>query len=141
MGVRYYFFMEKDFEGWNDKKVNIDGSPNPVFFYEREIWWTCIGHNVGHEEDGKGEEYSRPVLVFRKFNRNFFYGIPLSTTGKRGQYYFPFVNSESIESVALLSHMRDYSIKRLLNKHATISKEDYAALQGEMLKIITRKAL
>ena len=130
----------KDFDGWNIKKADLDSRTNSIYFHEREIWWTSIGHNVGSEEDGKSDQYSRPVLIFRKFNANFFYGIPLSTTEKRGQYYFPFTNSMGTTSVALLSHMRDYSAKRLLTKYAVMNTGDYKKLQEAMQAIITREA-
>jgi mRNA interferase MazF len=128
----------KDFSDWLVKKTAINDTSNRLFFHEREIWWTSIGYNVGDEEDGKGAEYSRPVLIFRKFNQSFFYGIPLSTTTRRGQYYLPFISNNGDTSVALLSHMRDYSAKRLLNKQGVMNKKDYIRLQAEMEKIIMR---
>ena len=32
-------------------------------FKEREVWWCKIGLNVGVEQDGKGNNYTRPILI------------------------------------------------------------------------------
>ena len=58
----------KDYGGWHVAKLAINYLVSVRYFYEREVWWTAIGHNVGNEEDGKGAKYARPVLVLRKFN-------------------------------------------------------------------------
>jgi hypothetical protein len=29
-----------------------------------------MGQNIGYETQGKGEEFLRPVLIFRKFSKN-----------------------------------------------------------------------
>jgi len=72
----------KDYAGWHAKKSLINGNNSKPLFYEREVWWVAIGHNVGNEEDGKGRDFARPVLIIRKFNKSLFYGLPLSTAIK-----------------------------------------------------------
>ncbi len=59
----------KDFAGWTERKLQLQRELKTKFFSEREIWWAAIGHNLGDEEDGKGLDYTRPVLVLRKFNQ------------------------------------------------------------------------
>ncbi len=71
---------KKDHDGWDKFYKKLEGFGDGPFFKEREIWWVSIGINIGHEEDGKGEQYSRPVLILKKFNKYTFSGIPLSTT-------------------------------------------------------------
>jgi len=34
--------MEKDFDGWNEKKKNLHSSPSKPFYHEREIWWCSL---------------------------------------------------------------------------------------------------
>jgi hypothetical protein len=60
--------MKKDFWKWHSKKEEIDEKDTRIFFHEREIWFAHLGANVGFEQDGKGENFGRPVLIFRKFN-------------------------------------------------------------------------
>ena len=60
--------IQKDFDKWNEKKKQIDAKGCGPFFHEREIWWSSLGFNVGFEQDGKGEKFGRPVLVFKQEN-------------------------------------------------------------------------
>ena len=57
--------MKKDFRRWHDKKEIINRIPKLPFFHEREIWFCHLGVNVGFEEDGRGEDFLRPVVVVR----------------------------------------------------------------------------
>lgn len=79
--------MEKDFNNWNLLKKILDDKKSYPNIRQREIWWTSIGINIGHEENGKGGSYSRPVLVVRKFNKHIFLGVPLTTKIKDNPYY------------------------------------------------------
>lgn len=50
---------DKDFDGWNIKKKEINSKfHKPPMFKERDIWWISVGINVGFEEDGKHENLS-----------------------------------------------------------------------------------
>ena len=75
--------VAKDFQSWSYAKYRINARKgHPPAYKERDVWWMSIGHNVGDEEDGKGESFSRPVFVVRGFSRQVFWGVPLSTTNK-----------------------------------------------------------
>jgi len=71
--------MNKDYGQWHylKSKIEID-TPSPQF-RELEIWWCSLGKNVGTEEDGKNNLFERPVLIFRKFNKEIFWGLPLTS--------------------------------------------------------------
>jgi mRNA interferase MazF len=72
--------MKKDYSEWHEKKTDIElSSETRVFFHEREVWWCSLGANVGFEQDGKGIKFARPVIVFKKFNKEVFWALPLST--------------------------------------------------------------
>ena len=89
--------MLKRFAQWlglKEKTHNKSGFPH---INEGEIWWCLLGTNIGDEEDGKGELFSRPVLVIKKFNKHLFWGIPLSTQIKENEFYYKF-NFKSINS-------------------------------------------
>jgi mRNA interferase MazF len=70
--------MAKDFNEWNRRKIIIHEDIARLFFDEREVWFCAFGVNVGFEQDGAGNLFSRPVLIFKKFNREIFWGIPLT---------------------------------------------------------------
>ncbi|MDR1272871.1 MAG: type II toxin-antitoxin system PemK/MazF family toxin [Clostridiales Family XIII bacterium] len=106
-------------------------------FKERDIWWVHIGENVGFEEDGKGSDFLRPVLVMKKFNKRLFWGIPLSTTTKRGKYYYEFTASgKNKVSVALLSQFKLFDALRLVSKYAMIKKNDYEEIRDTLKDLL-----
>jgi mRNA interferase MazF len=128
---------KKDFPAWLSKKTHLNASTQIPYFKEREVWWASIGHNIGDEEDGKNDDFSRPVLIIRKFNNRFFYGVPLSSKIKSGPYYHV-LRVKGRTNVALLSHLRDYDARRLINKLDTVTRADYCLIQEKLAAIITR---
>jgi len=120
---------KKDHDGWDRFSRNLENFLAAPFFKEREIWWVSVGINVGHEEDGKGEEFSRPVLILRKLGRYTFIGIPLSTSKKIGRFYFHFNFTGITESTALLGHVRSFDSRRLIRKYGFVSKEVFESIR------------
>jgi len=66
--VYYCKKMKKDFQKWHTKKEQVDAVGGRLFFHEREIWWCLLGVNIGSEQDGRGVNFTRSVLIFKKFN-------------------------------------------------------------------------
>jgi mRNA interferase MazF len=126
---------EKDFDVWNREKKSIHKTPDALYFREREIWWVSIGVNVGFEEDGKNEYFTRPVLVFKKFSKNVFLGIPLSTTKKEGKYYFKFRFLVG-ESTAPLSQIRLFDTRRLKDKMGKLEDETFQKIRKEVKNLL-----
>lgn len=104
--------MEKDFGKWSIKKQGLNERVKLPIIKGGEIFWCSIGINIGDEENGKGELFARPVLVFRKFSSNLFWGIPLTSQNKYNEYYIQIKFKETINS-AMISHLRLYDVKRL----------------------------
>ena len=71
--------MTKRFDEWNDTKKTVHKKTEVAHFREREIYVSTLGSNVGFEQDGKGDDFVRPVLVVRKFSKYSFIGIPLTS--------------------------------------------------------------
>ena len=120
--------MDSQYNNWNEIKIAIEYENIIVGFKERDIFYMSMGKNIGFEQDGKGENFVRPVVIIKGFNKNMFFGIPLSTKMKEGKFYYKFQfqkKDELVENIALLSQMRLFSTKRLLNKIGVISKEDF----------------
>ncbi len=121
--------MYKDFDKWNEHKKEIhDKSDEGLYFYEREIWWCSLGVNIGYEQDGKNEFFARPVLVLKKFSKDVFIGVPLSTSNKEGRYYFKF-NFQNQTSNALLSQIRLFDAKRLKDKLGQLPEEVFKEIR------------
>jgi len=120
--------MRKNFQSWHNKKTTINEAKKRPFFHEKEIWWCSLGVNVGFEQDGGGEDFLRPVIVFRKFNNEIFWGIPLTHTQKKTKYYFQFIFGDKISSTAILSQIRLIDASRLSHKLGNLSDGDLGEL-------------
>jgi len=131
--------MEKDFWTWHSKKEKVDKKETRVFFHEREIWFCHLGTNVGFEQDGKGENFGRPVIVFRKFNKEVFWGIPLTTREKGGKFYFPITMGDDEPRKAILSQLRLLDAKRLYQKISTIDFKTCKNLEEAIVKLAQGK--
>ncbi|MEA3289034.1 MAG: type II toxin-antitoxin system PemK/MazF family toxin [Campylobacterota bacterium] len=95
-----------------------------------------FGENIGFEQCGKGDNFVRPVLIYKKFNNHVFLGIPLSTTKNRGKYYFEFNFKQNKKSVAILSQIKLIDSKRLDRKIGKINQNDFKTLQKQLLGIL-----
>jgi len=126
----------KDFDSWNNIKKEIDAkSPQlDFFFYEREIWWCSIGVNIGVEADGKNIDFERPILILKKFNGLMFWGLPLVSGRREGQFYYPI--NWPVETSIVLSQLRIMSSKRLLRKVETISEIDFDMIKSKLRTFI-----
>jgi mRNA interferase MazF len=120
--------MEKDFFGWTRVKQNLNAREQGPFFNEREVWWCSVGVNIGHEQDGKDKLYTRPVLVFRKFNQHVFWAIPLTTKEKKDERFYVEVPLPEGTSYLILSQLRLMSSKRLTYKMKKLSKRDFTTV-------------
>lgn len=127
--------MMKKFDAWNEQKKLIDTIQNISSFHEREIWFIQIGENVGFEQNGKGKDFLRPVLVYKKFSKNVFIGIPLTSIVKDTKFYHTFDFKER-KSTAILSQVRLFDSKRLAYSIGRISKGDYRILKQKLIALL-----
>ena len=112
----------KDFDGWNSVKKRLHDTRKVPVFKSGEIWWCSVGVNIGFEEDGKNEQYERPVLVLRKYNRELFFGLPLTTVVKKNKFHFVLTNERTKGSI-ILSQGRIFSTRRMSRKIYTLDSE------------------
>ena len=88
------------FDVWNELKKRIeaeDHSPDK-FPKEREVWMSSVGKNIGFEQNGSGENFSRPVLIVKKFNNHMFWAVSLSTKQKTFDFYFNYTDPNGVSS-------------------------------------------
>lgn len=126
----------KQFDEWNEVKKNIHAKKQLALFKERDIFWANIGENVGYEQCGKGDDFTRPVLVLKKFTTTMFFGIPLSTQPKNGSFFFSFEFIAGQSSTALLVQAKMFDVKRLDRKIGTMKKEDFEQLKNQMRSLL-----
>ena len=137
--------MEKDFDGWNNKKKELEAkNKKGPRFREREIWWCSIGHNLGHEACGKNEFFERPILIIHKYSSTLFIGIPLTSAVKNDRFHFC-LNSvkyhikktdKIIKPYVMLSHIKSLSSVRLIRSIDIVSRSELKKVQKELYKWI-----
>ena len=108
----------KGFDSWNElkKKIDIEVSKPDRFPKEGEVWMSNLGKNIGFEQNGGGDNFSRPILIVKKFNNKMFWCVPLSTKQKSFDFYFNYTDPQAQRVSAILAQMKLLSIKRLRRK-------------------------
>lgn len=120
------------FEDWNRLKKKLNDENHTPLFKEREIWWCSIGANIGHEQDGKNTEFSRPVLVVRKFNKRLFWGVPLTTKIKNNKHYHQF-DFKNKTQCAMLTQMRLWDANRMTNQMGRMGNQEYQKIKCKLI--------
>jgi len=130
--------MQKDFKKWNlvKEKVNNKNISN-LYFKEQEVWYCYFGCNVGFEQDGKGCNFLRPVLIFKKFNKNLFFGIPLTSKNKENNKFYFKINIDGTFQSLILSQMKVVDSKRLIDRKFFIPKEIFIEIKKVFMNIIS----
>jgi mRNA interferase MazF len=124
--------MAKAFDHWNEKKKVLNSSEFDDYVHEREVWWCALGLNIGVEADGKNEDFERPVLVLRKFNRESVLIVPLSSRVKDNPYHVQFQH-EGETAAAVISQIRLVSTKRLLRRLYRMDSGIFDTIQRAVL--------
>ena len=115
----------KKFLEWIKLKERLHSKEHkPPLFKEGEIWWSYFGENVGTEMNGKGDAFTRPVIILKKYDRFSFLAIPLTTQGKEGTWYFTFTHNKK-KQTAVLSQSRIINYKRLKERVGKVDSVDY----------------
>lgn len=99
-----------------------------VSFREGEVWWCSVGLNVGEEIYGKGPNFRRPVLVFKKLTKNSFLALPLTGSEKMGSWYVP-IRLTGRKSSITLNQARIIDGKRLQRKIITLEGDDFRLIK------------
>ncbi len=124
------------FAKWTKLKIKIHVSEiTNLYFYEREIWWASLGANIGFEQDGKKEEYSRPILVLKKFNKDVLWALPLTSKEKTGKYYFE-TQYDNEKSFIILSQLHLVSSKRLLRKIRLLPEDEFLEVKRRVKEFL-----
>ena len=120
---------------WIKLKEKLHGNASrPPLFKEGEIWWCYVGENVGAEVNGKGEQFTRPVLIFKKYDKFSFFAIPLTTKKKVGTWYCSFRYGGDLQN-AQLAQGRVVSYKRLKERIGKIDSSDFEKIKKAFLEL------
>ncbi len=126
----------KNFDSWNTIKKHSETfyEYRTRYFKKREVWLAKVGLNLGHEEDGKGDRFVRPILILKKYNGNSFLGMPLSTVNKDNKYYFTFDFNNEFVSV-LISQIKFFDRKRLISKIGKVNDASFEEIRKATIEV------
>ena len=131
--------MEENFDKWNQIKKNVQEDEKNRLFKQRDIFFINMGQNIGFEQNGKGENFVRPIVILKKITNQMFIGIPLSSQIKEGDWFFKFefnIKDKISLNIAILPQIRMFSSKRLLNKIGVMKIEDFEKMKDKIKKFI-----
>ena len=130
--------MTKAFDSWNQEKKRIHTEGFFGYVHEREIWWCQLGINVGHEEDGKNDQFERPVLVFKKWSSETVVVLPLTTRIKKNKYHYCFEH-KGVHFAVILSQIRLISTKRLTRRIRKMDNLTFDRIYNSLQKLLFNK--
>ena len=116
----------RTFIDWAKLKVKIHFSADKEIYPKpREIWVVSIDQNIGVEINGKNNDFARPVLIVKVFNRFGVLVVPISSTIVDDKYCIKFINENGKENIIKMSQLRAISTKRFLRKVWDLKIEDF----------------
>jgi len=118
---------------WCDLKIILSNKRDKIVFKQGDIWWCSLGVNLGEEMFGKGEKFTRPVLIFRKFTTHSFLGLPLTKQEKKGTWYVK-ITIHGERRWVMLNQARILDKKRLTNRLGTLDDVDIKKVRKRFLE-------
>jgi mRNA interferase MazF len=127
--------MLKEFLKWIGLKEKLHNKEHiPPLFKEGEIWWSHFGENIGTEMNGKGDFFTRPVLILKKYDRFSFMAAPLTTQDKKGTWYFTFIHNHK-QQTAVVSQTRVINYKRPKELVGKVDSTDYENIKKAFMDL------
>ncbi len=128
----------KDFESWHKIKKDIESNLKSKWLRPREVWWVSLGVNVGVEEDGKGVNFLRPVLVLKVFGADSALTVSLTSKKKIGKFYFEVgkVGETQEISIAIISQVRILDTKRFVEKVGKLDGEIFTQVKKSITDLL-----
>jgi hypothetical protein len=78
---------------------------------------------VSNGVNGKSDKFTRPIFVFKKYDRYSFLGLPLTTKSKIGSWYV-FISFNGIKQTVVLSQGRSFDYRRFKEKIGELDEGD-----------------
>lgn len=125
----------KNFDTWNTQKKHIEQHIKRKHYHAGDIWWTKLGLNIGYEQDGKNENFERPVLIIKGFNKEVCIIVPLSTIYKNNKFYVFVGIVDNKKAYAIISQVRLIDTKRLINQIGFIHKDNLSKIKKAIQNI------
>ena len=122
------------FKEWFGLKIKLSFKAGNLVFKQNELWWCSLGLNLGEETYGKGEKFTRPVLIFKKLTSNSFVAFPLTTQEKKGSWYAQ-IETQGVKRWAMLNQIRILDKKRLTNRIGALNSADVEGVKKGFINL------
>lgn len=135
---RDYLINPNQFDCWNilKKKIELNENYEEFFPQEGEVWMSSLGKNIGREQNGIGNYFSRPVLIIKKFNGEIFWVVPLSSKQKSLDFYYNFTDEGGEKVSIILAQLKLISVKRLNRRLYNLSNEHVRKIKTKLKDFI-----
>jgi len=124
----------KEFDNRNLLKKWLHSSTQNanVYISKKEIRFAHLGVNIGFEQNGNSQVYSRPVLVLKKL-WNVFWIVPMTTKGKESFFYHTLPDEYFWKkSRLILSQVRVIDKNRFISKIGKLKSTDFALVKKKL---------
>lgn len=121
-----------NFDKWNDTKKKVHLKKTRINFRQGEIWFVHIGQNIGYEVFGKGENFLRPVVIFRKINKNTFLAIPLTSKIIDDKFHC-FIEFKDKQNSAIFTQVKTIDAKRLAYKIGNRERKTFERVEKKIV--------
>lgn len=124
----------KNFKDWLQVKEKLEDNSYLPVVMNGDIWSLHVGINLGMEIDGKGEDFVRPVYVFKRLSKHAFIGIPLSRKGDSHYKY----EIDDTGSFLVFSQIKSFSIKRCISFITNLTSVQQDKVYQEFNRFISK---
>ena len=130
--------LNKKFNNWNVKKQEIEFSDKmkDVYFKEGQIWWCSVGQNLGSQSFGKGDNFRRPILIFKKLSADLCIALPLTSKEKKSGSWFIDITFGGEKAWVLLYQIRVFNKKRFSIKLGELDEKDFMRVKEKLEKLL-----
>jgi mRNA interferase MazF len=117
------------FNNWNKLKQKIHNLDQKTFYVkQREVWYINMWVNIWAEENGKKDDFRRPVLVLKKI-WSLYLCIAMTTKWKDNNFFY---HKYKENSYIILSQTKTIDRKRFLDKIDVINKEEFTKITKKL---------
>lgn len=122
----------KNFDQWNNFKKELNDKEKSHKVRPGEIRWCSFGVNVGSEIDGKGNSFTRPVIIISIAGPDLALVVPCSTKLHNRAGYMQF-HAKNKQISACIHQMKIISTKRIYDRIEKISDPILLSIKSKIV--------
>jgi mRNA-degrading endonuclease toxin of MazEF toxin-antitoxin module len=110
----------KNFDDWHVLKKNLNtrevvdkNNKVKLLAKSRELWWCHVGLNIGSEEDGKNDEFQRPVIIINRLSSTTYLVAPTTSKFKENIFRLKMTTIDGKFSYALIDQIKVIDVRRM----------------------------